>query len=91
MRARVKPTAKNLGGEVYEPGPSKGWAKDLGANRRWIEGVMDKGRTIVDIGSPPNYPPSDYYNLELRSIAARKYPTVKLNVESFWFKWLIEW
>ncbi|NLW46759.1 MAG: hypothetical protein GXY86_05440 [Firmicutes bacterium] len=92
MQSRIEPTAKNLGGECYNnPPPDRGWAKNLGANRKWIRGVMDKGRTIVDIGQPPGVESSDYYNLELSELLARGYRVIKINVESLTYRWLIRW
>jgi hypothetical protein len=49
------------------------------ANIAWINGVMDRGLTIIDIGPSmhnENYPnaTSDFYIAELRQIADRGYP-----------------
>jgi hypothetical protein len=41
---------------------------DLWFNKRWIIGQMRRGNQIVDIGEPPGYPPSDFYNMELEQV-----------------------
>lgn len=37
---------------------------DLWFNKRWINSQMRKGNRIVDIGEPPGYPPSPFYDME---------------------------
>lgn len=41
---------------------------DLLFNKRWINSQMRQGNRIVDIGEPPGYPPSDFYNMELNQV-----------------------
>lgn len=41
---------------------------DLWFNNRWINGQMRRGSRIVDIGEPPGYPPSDFYDMELNQV-----------------------
>ncbi len=42
---------------------------DLWFNRRWIRGEMGQGSRIVDIGEPPGYPPSRFYDMELDEVS----------------------
>src|SRR6188472_1835852 len=37
-------------------------------DKRWINSQMRRGNRIVDIGEPPGYPPSDFYNMELNQV-----------------------
>ncbi|MGX7681529.1 hypothetical protein ACSMXN_21815 [Jatrophihabitans sp. DSM 45814] len=41
---------------------------DLWFNKRWINGEMDAGSRIINIGEPPGIPPSDFYNMELDQV-----------------------
>lgn len=42
---------------------------DLWFNRRWIRGEMGAGSRIIDIGEPPGWNPSSFYNMELEQVA----------------------
>lgn len=41
---------------------------DLWFNKRWINNQMRTGSRIVDIGEPPGYPPSAFYNMERQQV-----------------------
>ena len=42
---------------------------DLWFNRAWIRGQMRQGHRIVDIGEPPGYRPSEFYDMELNEVS----------------------
>lgn len=42
---------------------------DLWFNKRWINSEMRGGSRIVDIGEPPGYPPSPFYNMERQQVS----------------------
>lgn len=41
---------------------------DLWFNKRWINRQMRQGNRIIDIGEPPGYPPSAFYEMELSQV-----------------------
>jgi len=41
---------------------------DLAFNKRWIRDKIRVGSQIVDIGEPPGYRPSRFYEMELREV-----------------------
>jgi hypothetical protein len=54
MLNRVIPFAEKNGFEYYKPGPSLGSQEaNLAANRAWLQGMINEGRTFIDIGPAP--------------------------------------
>jgi len=79
MAGRVKPFADQYGYESMPPFP-EGLSQEekLSLNRAWINGRMDEGYTLIDLGPAPtyaNYPyiTSDFYAIEQVEIVARGY------------------
>jgi hypothetical protein len=77
MGERVIPYAESNGADWYggtprwvprglieKISPSALEKTDLWFNGRWINSEMQAGSRIVDIGEPPGYPPSPFYNME---------------------------
>ena len=77
MGERVIPYAESNGADWYggtprwvprglieKISPSALEKTDLWFNGRWINSEMQAGSRIVDIGEPPGYPPSAFYNME---------------------------
>jgi hypothetical protein len=86
---RVRVVARALHAEYYDPpkffraGPGESIWK--AQNRNWINGKMDEGVIIYDIGPAPSYKyknfpgiTSDYYAIERRAIASRSYPRIRI-------------
>ncbi|MBU2111072.1 MAG: hypothetical protein KKE65_05390 [Actinobacteria bacterium] len=82
MADRVIPYAQKNGYDWYKGTP--GWVPrgviekvspralertDLWFNKRWIKGEMRNGSRIMDIGEPPGYPPSIFYNMERQQVS----------------------
>lgn len=82
MADRVIPYAQRNGYDWYKGTP--GWVPrgaiekvspralertDLWFNKRWIKGEMRSGSRIMDIGEPPGYPPSIFYNMERQQVS----------------------
>ena len=82
MADRVIPYAEKNGFDWYKGTP--GWVPrtaiekvsakalektDLWFNKRWINNEMRGGSRIVDIGEPPGYPPSAFYNMERQQVS----------------------
>ena len=82
MADRVIPYAQKNGYDWYKGTP--GWVPrgaiekvspralertDLWFNKRWIKGEMRNGSRIMDIGEPPGYPPSTFYNMERQQVS----------------------
>jgi RHS repeat-associated protein len=78
MMNRVIPFAEQHGFDYYKPGPSLGsQAANLAANRAWIEGMINEGRTFVDIGpAPGRLQLSPYYQMESGLINQNAAPAV---------------
>ncbi|MBP6997264.1 MAG: hypothetical protein KBB39_14100 [Phycicoccus sp.] len=82
MADRVIPYAEKNGLNWYKGTP--GWVPrtaieklspralektDLWFNKRWINNEIRSGSRIVDIGEPPGYPPSVFYNMERQQVS----------------------
>ena len=78
MPQRVIPYAQSIGASWYVAEPNAPEAMWMENNRQWINGVMDDGGLIYDVGPAPDRdnfpePTSDFYAMELSEIRGRGY------------------
>jgi len=87
--ARVSKFASDNGYETMPKLPEDlSYSQKMSANRAWINGCMDEGCTIIDIGPAPNNPgypnypyiSSPFYAMEQVDLAGRNY-----------LRWIIMW
>lgn len=81
MQKPVIPFAQHYGFDYYKPGISLGSVDaDLAANRAWLQGMINEGRTFIDIGrAPGRVDPSPFYLMESSLINQNSAPTISFS------------
>jgi YD repeat-containing protein len=81
MRNRVIPFAQQNGFDYYKPGPSLGnQAADLAANQAWMQGIVNQGRIVIDIGrAPGRVDPSVFYLAESEIVNQNAAPVISFS------------
>jgi hypothetical protein len=68
MPVRVIPYATEHGDDFYKGTPKyipfRIHKLDLWFDKKWIRREVRQGSRVIDIGEPPNMPPSDFYDME---------------------------
>jgi len=97
MKERVIPTAIVLDSDFYKPraiaplnpyedGNPKHKSISLRRNKEWLMDRIKRGYTIFDVGRDRNNAPSDWYNMEIETIAecrAKGIPVKYVSIEKF--------
>ena len=74
----MKNDAKNEPTYGLTPFPTE--SENLQANAQWLQGMLNQGRTIIDIGSgSQNLAPSPYYNLESSMVSENSVPVISFS------------
>jgi len=77
--SRVRGFAKGIGGKTWDGfDASLSQAENLANNKKWIQGLMDEGYTIYDVGLDPkftsqgNFAKGAYYEMETQQVFGDK-------------------